>query len=155
VSMAHGTVGGQPWTLEVDNARQGLRSVQAGRFLLRGRPYGFCVTRLDLELVNAGPRGVVYGLASRPYHRPLVIEAITARGTAASPVPAHKYSATVRRVPGATLFMRALPESACAYRGLAVSAPESDTIAGTSRSALNMTGTFKSPCAPGQLLQTH
>ena len=154
VPIARGTVGGQRWTVEVDNARHGLRSVQAGRFLVGGRAYGFCQTGLDVELVNAGPHGVAYGLASRPYRPPIVIEATTARGTAANPVSADKYRAMTRRVPGATLFVRALPASACAYRALAVTAPKSATIVGASQSTLGMTGIFKRPCAPGQLLQT-
>ena len=101
--------------MEVDDARHGLGHVQAGRFLVGGRAYGFCQTGLDLELVNAGPHGVAYGLASRPYRPPIVIEATTARGTAANPVSADKYRAMTRQVPGATLFVRALPPSACAY----------------------------------------
>lgn len=154
VPTAHGTVGGQRWTLEVDGARHGLRSLQAGRFVLGGHPHGFCETGLDLELVNAGPHGVVYGLAARPYRPPIVVEATTAHGTAANPVSADKYPATTRKVPDATLFVRALPASACAYRTVAVAAPERATIVGASQTTLAMTGKFTRSCAPGQLLQT-
>lgn len=154
VPTAHGTVAGQRWTLEIDSARHGLRSVQAGRFLLGGREYGFCETELDVELVNAMPHGIVYGLAARLYRPPIAIEATTARGTAVNPVPAHTYPATTRQVPGGTLILRALPASACAYRGLAVSAPLRATNGGASQATLGMTGAFTRSCAPGQLLQT-
>jgi mono/diheme cytochrome c family protein len=154
VASAHGTVSGQRWTLEVDSARHGLRSVQAGRLLLGGHAYGFCETGLDVELVNAGPHGIVYGLATRPYQPPIVIEATTAHGTAAHPVRADNYPATTRHVPEATLFLRTLPTSACAYRGLAVTAPRHATIVGASTSTLGMTGPFTHSCRPGQLLQT-
>ncbi len=152
VPTAHGTVAGQGWTLEVDDARRGVHSVQAGRFLLGGHAYGFCETGLDVELVNAGPHGIVYGLATRPYRPPIVIEATTTHGTAANPVTADKYRATTRQVPDAILFVRALPEPACAYRGLAVTAPERTTIVGATKSTLTM-APFRRPCAPGQLAQ--
>jgi mono/diheme cytochrome c family protein len=83
-----------------------------------------------------------------------VIEATTAHGTAANPTPAYKYPTTTRQVAEATLFLRALPASACAYRGLAVTAPQRATRGGASRTTLAMTGTFTRSCAPGQLLQT-
>jgi hypothetical protein len=154
VPSAHGAVRGQRWTLEVDSGRQGLASVQAGRLVLGGRAYGFCATRLDLELVNAGPQGLVYGLAAAPYRPPIVVEATTARGTAANPVPAAQYLAATRQVPGATLFLRALPASACAYDALALAVPQRATSAGAGNTTLAMTGPFTRSCAPGQLRQT-
>src|ERR1700719_3877492 len=49
VQAAHGTIGRRRWKLEVDSARHGIRSVQAGRLILDGRAYGFCDTRLKVE----------------------------------------------------------------------------------------------------------
>lgn len=154
VPAAHGTVGGKRWTLEVDSARHGLSSVQAGRFLLGGRQYGLCDTGLDIELVNAGPRGVVYGFAGKPYTAPIVVEATTGHGSTAHPVRASEYPAATRQLPGAIVFLRALPAPACAYRGVAVSAPKRSTVVGATQETLVMTGPFKRACAPGQLLQT-
>ena len=153
VPIAHGQVGGQRWTLEADNARRGLGSVQAGRFLLGGHAYGFCETGLDVELINAGPHGVVYGLAAHRYRPPIAIQATTAHGTPAHPVRAHIYPTTARRVRGGTFFVGALPESACGYPGLGVSAPERSTIVGASQVSLGMPGTYARACAPGQLRQ--
>jgi mono/diheme cytochrome c family protein len=154
VPAAHGTVGGKRWTLEVDSARHGLGSMQAGRFLLGGRQYGFCDTPLDVELVNAGPRGIVYGIAGKPYSPPIVVEANTGHGTTAHPVRASLYPPVTRQVAGAILFVRALPDSACAYRGVAVSARRGTTVVGATEGTLAMTGPFARACAVGQLLQT-
>lgn len=152
VPTARGTVRGQRWTLELDSARHGLRSVQAGRLMLGGRGYGFCKTGLDLELVNAGPHGIAYGLAARPYRPPIDIEATTKHGTAGHPVKAHDYPARTRDVPQATLFLRALPASACAYDGLAVSASERPANSGTGQGVLTFYS-FTRACARGQLRQ--
>jgi len=152
VASAHGTVGGQPWTLKTDSGRRGLGSVQAGRFLLGGHAYGFCRGALDVELVNAGPHGIVYGLATRVYETPMVIEATTAHGTAAHPVTALKYPTTARQVPGATLFVGALPASACAYHNLALTAPKRPASTFT-ESTVSFFGPFSHACAPGQLRQ--
>lgn len=166
VQAAHGTIGRQHWTLEVDTARHGIRRMLAGRLLLGGRAYGFCATRpppvrgkafrgdstgvLDVELVNAGPHGIVYGLAARLYRPPIVIEATTAHGTPRKPVRAHNYPARTRAISQATLFLRALPASACAYRDLAVSAHEHPTRSGTGIGVLEGYS-FTRSCAPGQL----
>jgi hypothetical protein len=169
VPTARGSVGGQRWTLELDSARHGLRSVLAGRLMLGGRAYGFCDTRpppihgaslrgdfsgvLDVELVNTGRYGIVYGLAARPYRPSFVIDAATAHGTAAHPVVAHRYSATTLKVPQGTLFLRSLPASACAYHDLGVDASERPTSSGTGRGVL-VFYKFTRSCAPGQLRQT-
>jgi hypothetical protein len=160
VPTAHGTVAGRRWTLELDSARHGLRSVQAGRLTLGRRAYGFCQTRpsvhgfpsgaLDVELVNAGPHGIVYGLASRLYRPPIVIEATTAHGTRRHPVAAYKYPAMIRQVPRATIFLRALPKPACAYDQLSLSAQERSTSSGTGL-GVDVFYTFTRSCAPGQL----
>lgn len=128
--------------------------MQAGRFLLSGRAYGFCETGLDIELVDAGPRGIVYGLATALYRPPIVIEATTAQGTAAHPARADTYPATTRPVPGATLFLCALPASACKYRALAVTGPQGATLVGGSQSTVSITGSFTRSCRTGKLLQT-
>lgn len=148
VPIAHGTVGGHRWTLQLDSARRGLPSVQAGRFVLGGSAYAFCDAGFDMELVNAGPHGIVYGLAPRPYRPPIVIEATTAHGSAAHPVHASNYPATTRQLPDATLFVRALPASACAYREVAAAAHGRPN-----QSAVFFTK-FTRSCAPGQLLQS-
>lgn len=153
VASAHGTVGGQPWTLETDSGRRGLGSVQAGQFLLGGHAYGFCEGALDVELVNAGPHGIVYGLATRVYEPPMVVEATTARGTAAHPVTAYKYPTTARQVPGATLFVGVLPAAACAYHDLALAAPKRPTSK-LAEGTVSFFGPFSRACAPGQLRQT-
>lgn len=154
VTIAHGSVGGQRWTLEADSGRHGARSVQAGRFLLGGHAYGFCDTGLDVELVNAGAHGIVYGLATRIYQPPIVIEATTMPGSAAHPARAARYPATSRAVRGVTLFLRALPASACAYHALGVTAPQRATVVGANSSILGMTGVFTGACQSGQLRQT-
>lgn len=166
VRTAHGIIGRRHWTLEVDSARHGIRRVLAGRLMLGGRAYGFCATRpppvharsfrgdssglLDVELVNAGPHGIVYGLAARLYRPPIVIEATTAHGTPRKPVRAHNYPARTRPISQATLFLRALPASACAYRDLAVSAHEHPTRSGTG-TGVDVFYSFTRSCRPGQL----
>lgn len=164
VAVARGTIGGRRWTLEADSRRHGVSRVQAGQLLLGGHAYGFCKTPLDIELVNSGPHGVVYGLATGRYRPPITIEATTAHGTAKHPVPAHSYPAITRHVSSATLFLRALPASACAYRQLAVTAPMAARVSrrndrtsegkSVSHTFLGMTATFARACAPGQLRQT-
>jgi hypothetical protein len=157
IQIAHGAIGGQPWMLEVDGARHGLASVQAGRLILDGHAYGFCHTGIDVELVNAGPHGIVYGLATRRYQRPIVIQATTKHGTAKNSVSAQDYPAMSRQIPGGTLFLRALPASACDYRGgFGLTAPAGSTTssAGTSSAqVLILVGRFTPSCAPGQLLK--
>ena len=156
VPIAHGTVARRRWTLEADSGRRGFASVQAGRLLLGGHAYGFCRTGVDIELVNSGPHGIVYGIAPRRIHPPITIQASTARGTIANPVSAYNYPATSRHVPGGTLFLRTLPAPACAYRGgLAMSASEGSVTTSTGTSStglLVMVGHFTRSCAPGQLL---
>lgn len=174
--IAHGTVAAERWTLDVDSARRGLRSVQAGRLVLGGRAYGFCEVKQDggpnggpveVELVNAGPQGIVYGIAASPDRPPIVIEAATARGTAVHPVPSHQYPATTYQVPGAKLFLRVLPASACAYPDLAMTAAEAPEHTGPRHEApgritqtaaggsvIVFTGPYSQSCAPGQLRQS-
>ncbi len=115
---ARGMIAGRRWMFELDSGRRGVGSAQAGRLVIGGRAYGFCQTTLDIELVDAGPHGIVYGLAAPPYRPPITIEATTARGTADRPARALSYRATTRPVPGAVVFLRALPASACAYQGV-------------------------------------
>ena len=65
-----------------------------------------------------------------------------------------KLSRDELQVPDTTLFLRALPASACVYRGVGVTAPQRATNGGANGSMLCMTGTFTHSCEPGQLLQT-
>lgn len=153
VATAHGTVDGRAWTLEVDAARSGVAAVQAGRFLFGGHAYGFCTGELDIELINAGAHGIVYGYASRLYRGPVTIEASTHRGTAADPVRASDYPVAIRRTRGIIVYARALPASACAYHGLAVALPQRPAVANATATQLTMTGLFTGACAPGQLRQ--
>ena len=153
VAVAHGTIAGHSWTVQADQGRRGFAAVQAGRLLLAGRAYGFCRTGLDIELVNAGPRGVVYGLAARVYEAPIVVEAAPAH-PGSRPVPAHHYPATRQAVRGGVVFLRVLPASACAYRGLGVSAPERPISATANRAIIGLTGPYTHACAPGQLRRT-
>ena len=109
VASAHGTVGGQPWTLETDSGRRGLGSVQAGRFLLGGHAYGFLPGRTRRRARQRRSARDRLWPRHRVYATPMVIEATTAHGTAAHPVTALKYPTTARQVPGATLFCRRPP----------------------------------------------
>ena len=152
-TIAHGTVAGERWTLQADRSRRGLAAVQAGRLLLDGRAYGFCEGVLDIELVNAGSHGIVYGYASRSFHAPITVEAAPGRGTATHPVRAHDYPATIHSVPGGVLFLRALPSSACVYNSVAVAMPVVSTTPNAVASRLSLTGPFRRACAPGQLRQ--
>jgi hypothetical protein len=147
---AHGDVDGHRWVLEIDQARHGANAVRAGRFLLDGRAYGICRQKVDFELIDATPHGIVYGFAVAPFIPPVVIEATTARGTASSPVPAYHYPATTRHVPGGTLFVRALPASACAYKSVAATVTKRPSA--TASSSELLFGQFTGPCHLGHLV---
>lgn len=152
VTTAHGIVAGRRWSLQTDSSRRGADAVRAGRFLVDGHAYGICRGGLDVELIDAGQHGIVYGFATRPYAPPIVLEATTAHGTAQHPVPAYRYPAATRSVPGGTLFVRALPSPACAYRDLAVALPKA--VQGGNSSQVTLLGDFARPCEPGRLVAT-
>jgi len=148
VPIARGTVAGMPWLLEADSARYGLLSLQAGHLRIDGHSYGFCRTRLGVELINAGPQGVVYGLVAQPNRPPLQVEGFPAHVTAAHP---HAQNATVNvtRVRGAYLYVGSLPSSACTYQNLVITATERPR-----ESVLGASSLFVATCLPGQLRQT-
>ncbi|HLI59464.1 MAG TPA: cytochrome c [Solirubrobacteraceae bacterium] len=148
VPIARGTVAGMTWLLEADSARHGLLSLQAGRLLLDGHSYGFCRSRLEVELINAGPHGVTYGLLAAPNRPPLQIEGFPGHARAAHPVHARNAQVKVTRVRGAFLYVGSLPRSACAYRNLAITATR-----GPSQGTLGASGLFVGTCLPGQLRQ--
>ncbi len=148
LAVARGTVAGTPWIVEADSARRGPVSVQAGRLVIGARSYGFCRTGLDLELINLGRHGVVYGLTTQPYRPPFQIEGVPGHGTAAHPIKAKSSPVNSRHVRGAFLFVSSLPKSACAYRSLAMTASQ-----GPGQSTLGMSGIYSGTCRPGQLRQ--
>ena len=120
VRVASGTVGGQPWSLWSRKGAHGIDGVKDGGLVLSGRWYGLCsslggVGPASLELINASPDGVIYGLVASPYNHQLQLAGRADYG-GRQPLPAP----TFRSVQGGTFLIGLLPDSACDYRTLTV-----------------------------------
>jgi len=116
VRVASGSVGSQAWSLWAKKRVTGANGLEDGGLVLGGRWYGLCPgfpNVAEMELVNAGARGVDYGFVQYPGK-------VTVGLTSAGRLPAP----SVIRVDGMTFFIGQLPRSACSYPQLVLNASE-------------------------------
>lgn len=132
--VAGGSVAGLPWALWVPVGERGLRAFDAGELVLGGRSYPVCGSaardRIGFALIDAPSRGVVFGYVARP--------GVYTIGVRSSTMPAQ----TVELGWG-TVFVVGLPNSACAYPTLSVSATSPRTR------STGVTTTRFGACRPG------
>lgn len=120
VRVASGKVGGKSWSLWSRKGTHGIDGVKDGGLVLSGRWYGLCSFAggggpASLELINAGPTGLIYGLVASPDNHRLQLAGRADHG-GRRPLPAP----TFRSVQGGTFLIELLPDSACDYRTLTV-----------------------------------
>jgi DNA-binding beta-propeller fold protein YncE len=115
VQVASGSVAGQPWTLWAKQGVTGVNAIEDGGVVLGGRWYGLCAgypNQGEMELIDAGPRGIVYGFVAFPGQ-------IGVKLTSGGALPAPQ----VRRVAaGISFFIGELPGSACTYSTMTLNA---------------------------------
>jgi hypothetical protein len=116
--VAHGTVGGQDWSLWSAPGQTGANGIEDGGLVLSGRAYGLCPgypNPAELQLIDAGANGVVVGVVGYPGVAKVDLSESTV-GTfevgTALPSP------SVQLVDGVSFFIGTLPKSACAYPAL-------------------------------------
>ena len=116
--VASGTVGGEEWSLWSARDQSGADGIEDGGLVLGGRAYGLCPgfpNPAEMELIDAGPHGVVAGVVGYPGHAKLALSESTPRTFDVGrslPTP------SVRLVEGVSFFIGTLPESACDYPSL-------------------------------------
>ncbi len=134
-TIERGAVDGHSWLLQ---SGQNGNSVVAGRFVLDGRPFGFCRSAIQFHLIDVTPRGVTYGLAAGRG-----VYGLDLGFGASAPQP------ILRTVPGGLFLVEALPGSACSYRSLTLTEIANvGNAAGTSDSDFQSFGA----CRPGHLV---
>jgi DNA-binding beta-propeller fold protein YncE len=144
--VASGAVGGSAWSLWAHDGESGATALEDGGILLGGRPYPLCPgfpNPAELEMVDAGPHAVVYGVVGYPGRAAVRLSVGTPGSlTAGTPLPAP----AVRVVDGVSFFVGSLPVSACAYHAL-----ELDATAGAGAGAALHNVGFGT-CVPGALV---
>ena len=116
--VASGTVQGQAWTLWSAKGQSGAEGIENGDLVLGGRAYGLCPgypNPAELQLVDAGPNGLVVGVVGYPGLAKVALNESQA-GTfdVAQALP----SPSVQIVDGVSFFIGTLPQSACDYGSL-------------------------------------
>jgi YVTN family beta-propeller protein len=140
VRVASGAAGRQAWSLWAKKGVADPYGIELGGLVLNGRWYPLCSHGLspgpdgNLQLVDAGARGIVYGYIQHPTKVTIRLGNHHPRWTPESVLLA-----------GTTFFIFQLPRSACAYRGLAVNAWQGKHWGGYSNASY---GT----CLPGQIV---
>ncbi len=113
--VASGSVAGQSWTLWAKKGVTGVNAIEDGGVVLGGRWYGLCggyPNLGEMELIDAGTRGIDYGFVAFPGK-------IGVKLTSAGALP----SPQVRQVAsGISFFIGELPKSACAYSTMVLNA---------------------------------
>ena len=116
--VAKGTVDGHSWSLWSKKGENGANALEDGGIILDNRSYGLCPgypNPAELEMLDAGSRGIVYGIVGYPGLAKINLSVGTVgtfqQGTA---LP----SPEVRIVNGVSFFIGALPKSACDYGAL-------------------------------------
>jgi mono/diheme cytochrome c family protein len=126
VTVARGAIDGYRWRLRL------IAGLGIGRFILGPHSYVACLD--DVELIDASPHGILYGLIASPG----VHSVYLAHVPGASPP-------TLRQVRAGTFFVQALPKSACAYRRLVL-------VMNTTSSGALAVLNFARPCRAGALV---
>jgi hypothetical protein len=115
--VASGISAGHSWTVWVKKGLSEPAALEDGGLVLSGRWYGMCAgdrNPLAAELVDEGVRGIAYGYLADP--GPIRL----------SMTPAYaRHALTTVRLPGVSVFVAALPESACAYHSVTLRASAS------------------------------
>ena len=135
--------GGLAWSLWAKRGTAGPFGIEQGGMVLNGNWYALCGAPLkagsiaDLELIDTGARGVVYGFIQHPRQ---VTVTLSSAGRL-MPAPAEVFSR------GLTFFIARLPRSACSYRSMALHAQAAQGPAWSG----SISVTF-STCAAGRLV---
>jgi hypothetical protein len=117
VVEAQGSLAGHSWSLLARRGENGLQAVEDGRLRLDGRPYGMCPgapNPAEFSLIDAGAHGIVYGYIADPGSYTIHLH----------PGP-FATRPLLRKVLGGTFFIQALPEPACSYPSLTLTASTS------------------------------
>jgi hypothetical protein len=118
VKVAGGTIGGQPWSLWSQKGSRGVDGIKSGGLVLSGRWYGMCpmipLNPAQFDLIDAGPRGVVYGFVASPGDYAIRLSGQTLRERLPAP--------SAMLVQGGTFFIGLLPRSACDYSSMTLDA---------------------------------
>ena len=120
--VASATVGGEDWSLWSTKGQSGAKGIEEGGLVLGGRAYGLCPGYLnpaEMELIDAGPRAVVAGVVDVPGLAKVALGEGT-RGT--FDIGRSLPSPSVRVVDGVSFFIGTLPQSACDYHSLELTA---------------------------------
>ena len=116
--VASGTIAGQSWSLWSKNGESGANGLENAGLVVNGHAYGLCPgfpNPAELELLDAGSRGIVYGVIGYPGKAKVQLSLTTVHtfeSHQALPAP------TVQVVNGVSFFIGTLPRSACDYSAL-------------------------------------
>ncbi len=116
--VASGTVQGQAWSLWSARGQSGAEGIENGDLVLGGRAYGLCPgypNPAELQLVDAGPNGLVVGVVGYPG---LAKVALSDSHAGTFDVGQGLPSPSVQIVGGVSFFIGTLPQSACTYSSL-------------------------------------
>jgi hypothetical protein len=116
--VASGSVGGEAWSLWSATGQSGAEGIENGGLVIGGRAYGLCPgypNPAEMELVDAGPDGLVAGVVGYPGLATVSLSESTA---ATFEVGAALPSPSVQVVDGVSFFIGTLPKSACDYPSL-------------------------------------
>ena len=144
VRAASGSAAGAGWSLWAKRGIPDPYGIEQGGVVLNGRWYGLCGMPLsagpdaNLEVIDTGGRGVVYGFIQHPYRVTVTLSSAGQRLPLSS-VLLH----------GTTFFIARLPQSACSYHAMTLRARESQGPAWSGHSTV-MFGS----CLAGRLVST-
>jgi hypothetical protein len=127
-TAASGSIEGMSWSLRTASGQSGANAIENGALVLNGRAYGLCPgfpNPAELQLINAGPNGIVVGVVGYPGEAKVHLSESTA-GTFATGAPLP--DPAVHIVQGVSFFIGSLPRSACNYPSIELNA----TAAGVS-----------------------
>jgi hypothetical protein len=116
--VASGTLAGEAWSLWSAKGQSGANGLENGGLVLGGRAYGLCPgypNPAELEMIDAGPNGVVAGVVGYPG---LAKVALSESSAGTFDVGQALPSPTVQVVDGVSFFIGTLPGSACSYSSL-------------------------------------
>ena len=131
--VTHGTVDGKSWSLWSKNGQSGATGLEEGSVVVGASAYGDCPgfpNPAELELLDAGSHGIVYGVVGYPGKAQIQLSVGTAGTfTEGAGLPTPKETV----VKGVSFFIGVLPKSACDYASL-----ELDTSSGGLSSQHNL-----------------
>ncbi len=140
VMEARGSLDGHTFSLLAKRGENGFRAIEDGRLVLDGKAYGMCpgfANPAEFSLIDTGVHGIAYGYIASPGDYRISLHL-------GPSIPAP----LTRHVLGGTLFIQALPKSACSYHSLTLTAQASSG----SRYAHFQHFLSFGRCTPGQLV---